>query len=54
MAYVYNCEEKKELAMYTDKNFNKTLAKLLETTFGVTANEAFTLLTRSEYTKGKK
>lgn len=54
MAYVYNCEEKKELAMYTDKHFNKTLAKLLETTFGVTANEAFTLLTRSEYTKGKK
>ena len=54
MNYVYTCEEKKELAVYSDKNFNKTLAKLLEKTFEITQNEAFTLLTRSEYTKGKK
>lgn len=52
--YIYSCEERKELVVYPDKNYNKSLAKLMVETLGFELNEAIKLLERSEYLPGKK
>lgn len=52
--YIYSCEEKKELMVYPDKGYNKSLAKIMHDTLGIEQNEALKLVERSEYLQGKK
>lgn len=54
VAYCFNCEEKKELEVYPDKVYNKTLATLLNKAFGMEAGDAFNLLCRTETISGGK
>lgn len=52
--YIYSCEERKELVVYPDKGYNKTLAKILSETLGLEQSEALKIVERSEYVQGKK
>lgn len=54
LSYVYGCEERKELPVYPDKVYNKTLATMLSKVLEVEANDMFKLLERSEYLAGGK
>lgn len=54
MRYIYNCEERKELMMLDNKGLNKVIADIASEPLGISKNELYTLLTRSEYVVGKK
>lgn len=54
MRYIYNCEERKELMMLDNKGLNKVIADIASEPLGISKNELYTLLTRSEYITGKR
>lgn len=52
ISYVYKCEEQKQLAIFPDQNFNKTIVKIAAEPLGIEANELNVLLNKEEGAAG--
>lgn len=54
LSYIANCEERKELGMYTEKNYCKTLGTLFDSLPGISSTELISLLNRQSNLEDKK